>query len=1010
LERPADFVPTGDEKLDRLRLLVQQQANRDRRATGAGANPPAAAASGRGAMVTSGDGAASASPRQVGAVPGGLARSMRPESVVVASTPGTTPRPGGATPTPNSSATPRRTRQPEPSKQERLKHLLIERGVIADDRVADDPAPADRAPESRRSDDRATDARASDARADRSQAGTDEVVRRRPAMGSSPGASPGSRPGSSPSRSDGTAAGVPRSSAPPARPATHESRTIGDTARRTAASPELHDGPRAAAAGLAGDSSAASPLGRDASSTAPRSSGGIDSVSGSFVGADSGSRSSVAVADRTVAPGAASSQRRVRRLLRSDRLDLDGDLLVDDPVDTSTSPAASPLTSTGAPAATAMAAPTLVSPTPPPSAVVPVARALMAAVAPFAARHRIRSARTPTLPGDLLGRRGGDVTLRRLTLPRATSTTHRPPSSLPTPGRSTLAAPRSVAALGVAPADQARTSAAGLVGGATVDHARTSASGTAGSVVTARAIAAPTGRPGLDPGRVDTAPVGPPSAAGPSRATTAPTGRVDVPTDGGANSAAVRRATTAAASRAAGPAVTVRDVDGAVARRGDPAETARVGTATPRAEPGETDAATVRLPASGAAARGHGPTGSDRPSPTVPTSTIRASDAALQRAVATAAIRRAVPTSTPTPQRPTTRSLVAPGTGTLADVVRRSTATPSAATSTPVASDRVDSARPAERSDAVPGVARVPSTPAEVVAARFMTALSATVQRRPAPLPTPFRPMADAIAGRRPVMLSTDAASRRALRSVRKVAATTGDTIHLDPDAVPRSRLDEVVAHELTHIAHPSPAPRFFDDIDDSPEERRAEQVASIMARSPLAPSSSVVAPTSPSGVDGSRTIRRSAATIGAHRAGPGAAVRSNGGVPSAGASTSGSSMSSAPTVSAAALAARLTGSSTSPTSSAPAGPNAVIHRKIASSATPDPSVSSDPVSASSPPSGSSPREAPSHSSAPFSNEREAAEWFDKRLAANVGPLLRMIEDRMRIELERRGGRNWRRS
>jgi hypothetical protein len=243
------------------------------------------------------------------------------------------------------------------------------------------------------------------------------------------------------------------------------------------------------------------------------------------------------------------------------------------------------------------------------------------------------------------------------------------------------------------------------------------------------------------------------------------------------------------------------------------------------------------------------------------------------------------------------------------------------------------------------------------------------------------------------------------------VAATTGDTIHLDPDAVPRSRLDEVVAHELTHIAHPSPAPRFFDDIDDSPEERRAEQVARVMARSPLAPSSSVVAPSSPSGVAGSRTIRRSAATIGAHRGAPAAAVRSNGGAASAGASTSGPSTSSAPTVSAAALAARLTsGSSTSPTSSAPAGPSAVIHRKIASTSTSDPSSYSDPVNASSPPSGSSPREAPTRSSGPFSSEREAAEWFDKRLAANVGPLLRMIEDRMRIELERRGGRNWRRS
>ena len=88
-------------------------------------------------------------------------------------------------------------------------------------------------------------------------------------------------------------------------------------------------------------------------------------------------------------------------------------------------------------------------------------------------------------------------------------------------------------------------------------------------------------------------------------------------------------------------------------------------------------------------------------------------------------------------------------------------------------------------------------------------------------------------------MLSTDTASRKALRSVGKVAATTGDTIHLDRQAIPTARLDEVMAHELTHIAHPSPTPRFFDDLDDSPEERTAEHVGRIMARSPMAPSAS---------------------------------------------------------------------------------------------------------------------------------------------------------------------------
>jgi hypothetical protein len=131
------------------------------------------------------------------------------------------------------------------------------------------------------------------------------------------------------------------------------------------------------------------------------------------------------------------------------------------------------------------------------------------------------------------------------------------------------------------------------------------------------------------------------------------------------------------------------------------------------------------------------------------------------------------------------------------------------------------------------------------LAERFMTELSRTVRARSAPLPTTFRPLADRIAGRRAVALSTDATSRRALRSVGKRAATVGDTIHLDVSAqqmvAPSTRLTEVVAHELTHVAHPSPAPRFFDDIDESPEERRAETVARVISRAPVAPTNSTL-------------------------------------------------------------------------------------------------------------------------------------------------------------------------
>ena len=115
-------------------------------------------------------------------------------------------------------------------------------------------------------------------------------------------------------------------------------------------------------------------------------------------------------------------------------------------------------------------------------------------------------------------------------------------------------------------------------------------------------------------------------------------------------------------------------------------------------------------------------------------------------------------------------------------------------------------------------------------------------------------------------MFSSDGASRRALRSVGKVAATTNNVIHIDRSATSPRMMDEVIAHELTHVAHPSAAPRFFDDIDDSPEERQAEAVARVMARSPLAPSSSTVAPPATVGGAGprARIQRRSAGPEGA--------------------------------------------------------------------------------------------------------------------------------------------------
>ncbi|MGB0113080.1 MAG: DUF4157 domain-containing protein [Ilumatobacteraceae bacterium] len=315
------------------------------------------------------------------------------------------------------------------------------------------------------------------------------------------------------------------------------------------------------------------------------------------------------------------------------------------------------------------------------------------------------------------------------------------------------------------------------------------------------------------------------------------------------------------------------------------------------------------------------------------------------------------------PVRPIAEDVTAPTDAASASVQR-------AVTTTSVRPDQATEAGPVQ-------------APAERVAEQFMTELSKTTRNRPTPLPASFRPLADAIAGPRPVMLSTDSASRRALRSVGKVAATTGDTIHLDRPSVSASQLNEVMAHELTHIAAPSPAPRFFDDIDDSPEERRAERVGRLMASSPLAPTSSVVAPAGRAPV-----IRRSPKPTT-------------------------TAPDSTPTTSAASLVAQITGGNSSRSSAGssdvirrwnsatPSGRAPVIggHRGAAAPADPNPAPKPDPEP--------SPAPASSYS---LAGDDSAPEWFEEQLQAHLQPLLRMIEDRMIVELERRGGRTWRMS
>ncbi len=218
-----------------------------------------------------------------------------------------------------------------------------------------------------------------------------------------------------------------------------------------------------------------------------------------------------------------------------------------------------------------------------------------------------------------------------------------------------------------------------------------------------------------------------------------------------------------------------------------------------------------------------------------------------------------------------------------------------------------------------------------------------------------YRPLATAIVGERPVHVASGVASRRALARVGKVAATTGDTIHL---ATPRPRPD-VIAHELTHVAHPSPVARFFDDDDRGPEERRAEQVAAIMRRSPILP--------------------RAAADI----------VRR---------STSTSHTSSPATISAASLAAQITGHH------ATSGHGDTIQRAIGGHRTrgatapattiPIPqtgNVATD-GSTNQPP---APSQAAANATAPA--VPDLTTQFDR--------ILELLEDRVLRELERRGGR-----
>ena len=126
-------------------------------------------------------------------------------------------------------------------------------------------------------------------------------------------------------------------------------------------------------------------------------------------------------------------------------------------------------------------------------------------------------------------------------------------------------------------------------------------------------------------------------------------------------------------------------------------------------------------------------------------------------------------------------------------------------------------------------------TPLVDAAASFRATLAAHPTIAPRALPQRWQPLASAIVGAGPVRISTGTGSRTALRAAGKVAATTGNVIHLDHEPV-HQRDAALLAHELTHVASPSPLPRFFDDDRPSAEEHRAEQIADIIRRSPILP------------------------------------------------------------------------------------------------------------------------------------------------------------------------------
>jgi hypothetical protein len=250
----------------------------------------------------------------------------------------------------------------------------------------------------------------------------------------------------------------------------------------------------------------------------------------------------------------------------------------------------------------------------------------------------------------------------------------------------------------------------------------------------------------------------------------------------------------------------------------------------------------------------------------------------------------------------------------------------------------------------------------------FLVELGRHRREQPRALPVQFRPIAREVVGPRRVMVSSDPASRRALRRVGKVAATTDDVIHLD--RAPAVAPPELIAHELAHIAHPSPTPRFFADPVRGPEERQADEIARVMRAAPVLPrvagAGDADRASSPISTASATTVQRSTSSSTPPR--PATTVQRA-------ARTSGS------TVTAADLAARLTRS----TPTVQRFETGTVAPTLGASGIPG----APPVAAGSPES-----PPPTFSGV---NTTDSLDQFQR--------LVEMLEERIIVELERRGGR-----